>query len=124
MLGFVLRGPPIVILRVSARVSVNAWTCARRSTDRDLQCAFIRRSECLDMCLSEPTVILRRKDECLEKNSPRTTDHDPANAKNQKICNTCNDCNVCNFLAAVPFSIYKTVMSAFMQAIFSIFSYE
>ena len=35
MLGYVHGGQPTVILRVSASFSVNAWICARRSTDRD-----------------------------------------------------------------------------------------
>ena len=39
--------------------------------------------------------------------APRKTDHDPANAIFNKICNNCNVCNVCNvcnFSAAVLFS--------------------
>ena len=37
MLGFVHVGQPTVFFRVSASFSVNAWTCARQSTDRDLE---------------------------------------------------------------------------------------
>ena len=36
MLGCVHVGQPTVIFRDSARFSANAWICARRATDRDL----------------------------------------------------------------------------------------
>ena len=76
MLGYVIRGQPTVIFRVSASVCVNALICAPRLTDRDLesvsasscvnawicQCRAtdrdlesvnaMKKSECLDMCSS------------------------------------------------------------------------
>ena len=44
-------GQPTVILRAPfSRRQVNAWICARRATDRDLQSQRESFSECLDMC--------------------------------------------------------------------------
>ena len=59
MLGYVLRGQPTVIFRVSTSFCVNAWTCARRSTDRDLegQRAFFVRMIGY-VLVGQPTVIL------------------------------------------------------------------
>ena len=43
MLGFVHVGQPTVIFRVSASLSQNAWICAPRATDRDLESVFVKR---------------------------------------------------------------------------------
>ena len=40
MLGAVHVGQPTVLFRVSASLSQNAWICAPRLTDRDLESAF------------------------------------------------------------------------------------
>ena len=40
MLGYVLTSQPTVILRVSSSREVNAWICAQRATDRDLEGVF------------------------------------------------------------------------------------
>ena len=54
----------------------------------------------------QPTVILRRKSECLDM---CTSNIMPFFIYN---CNVCNVCNVCNFDADLLFSIYyKSVMS-------------
>ena len=50
-LGYVHSGQPTVIL---GQRKVNAWTCARHSTDHDLESVFVKfQRECLDMCLSD-----------------------------------------------------------------------
>ena len=47
MRGYAHSGQPTVILRVFA----NAWICAQRATDRDLESVnAMEKSECLDMC--------------------------------------------------------------------------
>ena len=59
MLGDVLRGQPTVIFRVSASSCVNAWTCARRSTDCDLESQRVFFVRMLGYVLvGQPTVIL------------------------------------------------------------------
>ena len=40
MLGYVLHKQPTVVLRVSSSREVNAWICAQRATDRDLEGVF------------------------------------------------------------------------------------
>ena len=40
-LGYVLHRQPTVVLRVSSTREVNAWICAQRATDRDLQSFFV-----------------------------------------------------------------------------------
>ena len=60
----------------------------------------------------QPTVILRRKSECLDmctSNIPTMILPTPFFIYN---CNNCNVCNVCNFDADLLFSIYyQSVMS-------------
>ena len=55
MLGRVHGGQPTVIFRVCASFSVNAWTCARRSTDRDLESVSASFSENAWICASQTT---------------------------------------------------------------------
>ena len=51
MFGYAHSGQPTVIL---GQRKVNAWTCARHSTDHDLESVFVKfQRECLDMCLSD-----------------------------------------------------------------------
>ena len=56
----------------------------------------------------QPTVILRRKIECLDM----CTSNIMFFFFKKKNCNNCNVCNVCNFFADLLFSIlYKSVTS-------------
>ena len=62
MLGFAHVGQPTVIFRVSASLSQNAWICAPRATDRDLESQRVFLVRMLGYVLvGQPTVILRRK---------------------------------------------------------------
>ena len=78
MLGYVHSGQPTVILRVFA----NAWICAQRATDRDLESVFVKRKVNAWICARHST------DHDLESvfnvNAwicvSRTSDHDHANA--------------------------------------------
>ena len=80
---------------------MNAWICAQRATDRDLESVFVERKVNAWICARHST------DRDLESvfnvnawiRAPPTTDHDPANTHFFiKNCNACNACNACNFL--------------------------
>ena len=51
MLGYVHGGQPTVILRVFA----NAWICAQRATDRDLESVFVKRKVNARICAPQAT---------------------------------------------------------------------
>ena len=72
--------------------NVNAWICARRATDRDLERVSTRMLGYAHN--RQPTVILRRKSECLDMCTATMNLH------SMKICNICN---VCNFHADLLF---------------------
>ena len=100
-------GQPTVILRAPfTSRNVNAWTCARRSTDRGLESQrafFVRMLG--HVLVGQPTVILRWKKKNAWICAPPTTDPDHANVIFNLNCNNCNACNDCNFSAAALFSI-------------------
>ena len=80
---------------------VNAWICARHSTDRDLESVFNVNAW---ICAQRAT------DRDLE--TKKVNAWIRANAIFIKNCNVCNVCNVCNFFADLLFSIYyKSVTS-------------
>ena len=56
MLGYVHGGQPTVILRESQRgEKVNAWICAQRATDRDLESVFVKRKVNAWICACQTT---------------------------------------------------------------------
>ena len=56
MLGYVHGGQPTVILREFQRgEKVNAWICAQRATDRDLESVFVKRKVNAWICACQTT---------------------------------------------------------------------
>ena len=82
MHGFVHVGQPTVLFRDSASFCVNAWICAARSTDRDLESRRAFLWECLDMSSSgnRPWSWVCQRNERKKRNAwicaPRTSNHD------------------------------------------------